>query len=69
MDFKKLVKDSEKVYDYLLSNNNTFYFVWRYDARGRMYSQGYHVNIQSNAYRKAMLDFKDKTLITEDIIV
>ena len=32
-----------------------FYFVWRYDKRGRMYSEGYNINLQSNEYRKAMI--------------
>ena len=36
---------------------NKFYFNNFYDARGRMYCRGYHLNYQGNSYRKAMLNF------------
>ena len=41
-----------------------FYFVWRYDSRGRSYSSGYDLNLQSNEYGKAMLSLHKKELIT-----
>ncbi|MEA2037071.1 MAG: DNA-directed RNA polymerase [Nanoarchaeota archaeon] len=41
-----------------------FYFVWRYDTRGRSYSSGYHLNIQSDEYSKALLSFANKEMIT-----
>ena len=53
-------KETNDVIDYLLENDNKFYFGWKYDKRGRMYSQGYHVNPMGNEYRKAMLRFSDK---------
>ncbi len=42
-----------------------FYFVWRYDKRGRSYSSGYDLNLQSNEYGKAMLSMHNKELISE----
>lgn len=39
---------------------NPFYFVWRYDSRGRSYSSGYHINLQSNEYAKALLSLHNK---------
>lgn len=42
-----------------------FYFVWRYDARGRMYSSGYDLNIQSNEYGKALLSMHHKEKVTK----
>ena len=42
---------------------NEFYFNHFYDARGRLYCRGYHVNYQSNSYRKAMLNFHKSTPI------
>ena len=36
---------------------NKFYFNNFYDARGRMYCRGFHLNYQGNSYRKAMLNF------------
>jgi DNA-directed RNA polymerase len=41
-----------------------FYFAWRYDSRGRSYSSGYDLNIQSNEYGKALLSLHNKELIT-----
>ena len=41
-----------------------FYFVWRYDKRGRSYSSGYDLNIQSNEYGKALLSLFNKKIVT-----
>ena len=42
-----------------------FYFVWRYDKRGRSYSSGYHIDLQTNEYGKALLSLHKKELITQ----
>jgi len=42
-----------------------FHFVWRYDSRGRSYSSGYDLNLQSNEYGKGLLSLHKKELITE----
>jgi hypothetical protein len=42
-----------------------FYFVWRYDSRGRSYSSGYHLDLQTNEYGKALLSLHKKELITQ----
>ena len=42
-----------------------FHFVWRYDSRGRSYSSGYDLNLQSNEYGKALLSLHKKELITK----
>ena len=62
--FKVLKRTSRHVYDELLAQGNSFHFVWRPDFRGRLYSQGYYVNLQSTKYKKALLNFKHKELIT-----
>jgi DNA-directed RNA polymerase len=41
-----------------------FYFVWRYDKRGRSYSSGYDLNVQSNEYGKALLSLFNKKVVT-----
>ncbi len=43
-----------------------FHFVWRYDSRGRSYSSGYHLNLQSNEYGKALLSLHKKEMITNE---
>lgn len=44
---------------------DTFYFVWKYDKRGRLYSQGYDINLQGDEYRKASIEFKNKEIIND----
>ena len=68
-NFERMTRTSEIVYQDLIEQGNCFYFVWKYDFRGRSYSQGFHVNLQSNSYRKAILNFKHKELLTEEIIL
>ena len=41
-----------------------FYFVWRYDKRGRSYSSGYDLNVQSNEYGKALISLFNKQVVT-----
>jgi len=60
--FHLFKKNSEIVYKEI--GDNPFHFVYRNDSRGRQYSQGYYINHQSNEYRKAMLSFAKKQLIT-----
>jgi hypothetical protein len=42
-----------------------FYFVWRFDKRGRSYSSGYDLNIQSNEYGKALMNLSNETVTKE----
>ena len=42
-----------------------FYFKWAYDKRGRVYSKGYHINIQANEYHKACLSFSKSVDLTD----
>lgn len=41
-----------------------FHFVWRYDSRGRSYSSGYDLNLQSDEYGKALISLHNKEKIT-----
>jgi hypothetical protein len=41
-----------------------FHFVWRYDSRGRSYSSGYDLNLQTNEYGKALISLHNKEMIT-----
>jgi DNA-directed RNA polymerase len=45
--------------------NKPFYFKWAYDKRGRVYSKGYHINIQANEYHKACLSFSKSVELTD----
>lgn len=47
----------------------TFYFIWKFDKRGRSYSQGYDINLQSNEYHKAQLSLAfDEVVKDEDAL-
>lgn len=67
--FGAMRKISEEVYRGLLQAGNKFYFVWKYDFRGRLYSQGYHCNPQGTEYKKAILNFTKQTEITDEVFV
>ena len=58
-----MAQTSELVYENMLNQGNSFYFPWRFDFRGRMYSQGYYINLQSTSYKKAILNFAKRQLI------
>jgi hypothetical protein len=55
---------SKRIYSTMLEEGNHFYFAWKYDKRGRMYSQGYDINLQGSQYKKAILEFANEELIT-----
>ena len=60
-DFKK------KSYHYYMllakQSVNGIWFNWKVDTRGRLYSEGYYINPQGTAFKKAMLDFKEKQTV------
>jgi hypothetical protein len=61
-NFMKLVQDSKFVYRTLAPD--PFWFCWQYDSRGRMYSHGYHMNIQGAEYKRALLSFNQFEYLT-----
>jgi hypothetical protein len=62
-NFKRISQSSEKVYSDLLQAGNQFHVTHKYDKRGRIYTQGYHVHIQSTSYKKALINLTTKELI------
>lgn len=63
--FLMLKETSRKVYKEYA--NKRFYFEWRFDKRGRQYSSGYHINLQSTKYKKSLLSFSKKELIEGEL--
>lgn len=63
MNFNRLKSVSRDVYDYIMMNGNKFYIPWKYDKRGREYSQGYHAHIQASEYKKSLMNFHKKEVI------
>lgn len=62
-NYELALKQNRMIYD--MYQDKEFSFVWQYDKRGRVYSKGYHINIQGNEYRKAMLKFAKSEKLTE----
>jgi len=62
--FQQMHDQSTEVYQSLMDMGNKFYFVWKFDKRGRMYSQGYHCNLQSTEYKKSILNFAKQEVIS-----
>lgn len=57
-------QQSYMFYTLLQSQGNKFYFNHKVDKRGRIYSQGYHLNPQGTAFKKAMLEFSKEEMVT-----
>ena len=63
--FNTMARESTEVYEYLLNDaDNKFHVGHRYCKRGRMYAEGYHVNTQGTEYKKAIINFTKKVVIT-----
>lgn len=61
--FDKYDRSSKEVIKKLLTYGNEFWLTHKYDKRGRVYCQGYHVNYQGAPWNKAVLELADKELV------
>lgn len=57
--FDNMAMASKVVYQEIIEHGNKFYFAHKFDKRGRVYSQGYHINIQSTEYKKALINLHE----------
>lgn len=64
--FNKYDKHSREIMELLTKEGNMFYFTHRYDKRGRTYCQGHHATYQGTPWNKAVLEFFDKEVITDE---
>lgn len=71
-DYNKRVKAFEKydrtardVMTHLEIAGNEFYLTHKYDKRGRVYCQGYHVNYMGNPWNKAVIELCSSELVNE----
>ena len=61
--FEKYDRTAKDVISLLLKEGNEFYLTHRYDKRGRIYCQGYHVTYQGAPWNKAVIQFADEEII------
>ena len=71
-DFQQRYKQADTFYNVSMqvmevvgNLSNEFYMTHKYDRRGRCYSSGYHINTQGDSYRKAVIEFAEKELISD----
>lgn len=57
------MRQSYYFYSLLVNQGNRFYMTHKPDKRGRIYSQGYHINPQGTAFKRAMLELADGEIV------
>jgi len=57
------IEQSYEFYKLMVQQGNKFYFTHKVDKRGRIYSQGYHINPQGTAFKKAMLELAKEEIV------
>lgn len=58
--FDKYDRTARDIMDHLEIAGGEFYLTHKYDKRGRVYCQGYHVNYQGNTWNKAVIEFAEQ---------
>jgi hypothetical protein len=61
--FEKYDRTSKQVMGEITKLDNEFYLTHKYDKRGRVYCQGYHVSYQGAAWNKSVIQLADKEVI------
>lgn len=63
--FENYFKEQSKFFVKLMKHHgNSMYITNKVDKRGRIYSQGFHINPQGDSYHKAMLNLKHREIPT-----
>jgi len=57
-----MAAQSRKLYQFF--RDRVFWFAWQADSRGRLYTHGYHINLQAQEYKKALLNFNRMEVLT-----
>ena len=61
--FEKYDRTARDVMAHLEIAGGEFYLTHKYDKRGRVYCQGYHVNYQGNTWNKAVIEFAQAEMV------
>lgn len=62
--FEKYDRTARDVMSHLdICGEEGFYLTHKYDKRGRVYCQGYHVNYQGNTWNKAVINFANQEIV------
>ena len=63
-NWKKFQEQGKFFQTLMIHHGNSFYLCNKVDKRGRIYSSGYHVNVQGSSFKKAMVNFKHHEIPT-----
>lgn len=58
-------RQSHEFYLLMAGQGNKFYLHHKYDKRGRIYANGYHITTMGAPYKKASLEFAHKQVVTD----
>lgn len=62
-NWKRFKSKSYEMYSLIARCGNTFHLTHKTDKRGRIYSQGYHLNTQGTSFKKACIEFAQEELV------
>ena len=63
--FEEHFKEQSAFFFKLMKHHgNSLYITNKVDKRGRIYSQGFHINPQGDSYHKAMINLKHREIPT-----
>lgn len=61
--FNKYNRTAHDVIAQITQHGNVFHLTHKYDKRGRVYSQGYHINYQGNTWNKSVIELANKETV------
>jgi hypothetical protein len=59
----KFKRQSYEFYLLIAQYGNRFHLTWKVDKRGRIYSQGFHINVQGTPFKKAMIELAKQEVV------
>lgn len=62
-EWHKFKCESYTLYSLMVRQGNLFFLDQRVDKRGRLYSQGYHINTQGSSFKKAMIELANTEIV------
>jgi hypothetical protein len=62
-EWAEFKRQSYALYTHLVQQGNKIYLTHKVDKRGRLYAQGYHINSQGSAFKKAMLELHQEEIV------
>ena len=68
VNFERFNRAVAKASAIMINYGNEFYFCHKYDKRGRIYCLGYQLSYQGASFAKAQIEFKNKSVITDEVV-